>query len=232
MRFMAAHPLDNPVWSSLLGAHERFAQRRGHAACFDPDVTVFAALSDEAAVVGPAAWDDLAALAAPGELLVVVDAPIDPPAGWEIEHRLAGVQLTGEDLKVEDDPEAIELGPADVPEMTDLVARTKPGPWRPRTIEMGRYIGVRVDGELVAMAGERLRPDGWIEVSAVCTDERFRGQGLASRLTRAVGAGIVAAGRLPVIHASASNVNAIRLYESMGFVFRRDREFLRVRAPR
>ena len=135
-------------------------------------------------------------------------------------------------MKVDDEPEAVELGAADVPEMTDLVKRAKPGPWRPRTIEMGRYIGIRARGELVAMAGERLRPDGWVEVSAVCTDERFRGQGLATRLTRAVGAGIVAGGQLPVIHASASNVNAIRLYESLGFVFRRDRIFLRVRTPR
>jgi predicted GNAT family acetyltransferase len=97
---------------------------------------------------------------------------------------------------------------------------------------MGRYIGVRVDGELVAMAGERLRPTGWIEISAVCTAERFRGRGLGSRLIRAVGAAIVERGELPMLHASAENVNAIRLYESMGFRFRRDREFLRVRAPR
>ena len=116
--------------------------------------------------------------------------------------------------------------------MTELVERTKPGPWRPRTIDMGRYLGIRVDGELVAMAGERLRPTGWIEISAVCTDERFRGRGLGTRLIRAVGAGIVASGQLPMLHASAGNVNAIRLYESMGFAFRRDREFLRVRTPR
>lgn len=224
-----AHPLDNPVWDSLNGAQAHFALRHGAAARFDPDVTVFAAMADDA---GPAAWDDLAALAEPGAHLVVVDAPFDPPADWEITGRIAGVQLTGEDLKVQDDPEAIELGPDDEPEMAALVERTKPGPWRPRTIEMGRYIGVRVDGELVAMAGERLRPSGWVEISAVCTDERFRGRGLGSRLIRAVGAGIVERGELQMLHVSAQNVNAIRLYESMGFVFRRDREFLRVRTPR
>ena len=224
-----ADPLDNPVWNSLNGAHAHFALRHGAAARFDPDVTVFAAMADDA---GPSAWDDLATLAEPGAHLVVVDAPFDPPADWEIVGRIAGVQLTGEDLKVQDDPEAIELGPDDEPEMADLVERTKPGPWRPRTIEMGRYIGVRVDGELVAMAGERLRPSGWVEISAVCTDERFRGRGLGSRLVRAVGAGIVERGELPMLHASSENVNAIRLYESMGFAFRRDREFLRVRTPR
>lgn len=224
-----ANPLDNPVWDSLTGAQAHFALRHGAAARFDPDVTVFAALADDA---GLSAWDDLAALAAPGAHLVVVDAPSDPPGDWEIIGRIAGVQLTGEDLKVQEDPEAIELGPDDEPEMAALVERTKPGPWRPRTIEMGRYIGVRVDGELVAMAGERLRPRGWVEISAVCTDERFRGRGLGSRLIRAVGAGIVERGELPMLHASAENVNAIRLYESMGFVFRRNREFLRVRTPR
>lgn len=223
------HPLDNPVWNSLNGAQSHFALRHGAAARFDPDVTVFAAMADGAA---PSAWDDLAKLAEPGTHLVVVDAPLDPPDGWEIVGRIAGVQLTGEDLKVEDDPSAVELGPDDEPEMAALVERTKPGPWRPRTIEMGRYIGVRVDGELVAMAGERLRPRGWVEISAVCTDERFRGRGLGSRLIRAVGAGIVERGELPMLHASAENANAIRLYESMGFVFRRNREFLRVRTPR
>lgn len=224
-----AHPLDNPVWDSLNGAQAHFALRHGAAARFDPDVTVFAALADGA---GASAWDDLATLAEPGAPLVVVDAPVDPPGGWEIIDRIAGVQLTGEDLKVQDDPDAIELGPDDEPEMADLVKRTKPGPWRPRTIEMGRYLGVRVDGELVAMAGERLRPSGWVEISAVCTDERFRGRGLGTRLIRAVGAGIVERGESPMLHASAENVNAIRLYESMGFVFRRNREFLRVRTPR
>ncbi len=227
-----AHPLDNPVWDSLNGAQAHFALRHGAAARFDPDVSVFAALADDAVDVGPSAWDDLATLAEPGTQLVVVDAPIDPPSGWEVTGRFAGVQLTGEDVKVEDDLDAIELGPDDVPEMTELVERTKPGPWRPRTAEMGRYLGVRIHGELVAMAGERLRPSGWVEISAVCTDERFRGRGLGRRLIRAVGAGIVASGDLPMLHASASNVNAIRLYESMGFVFRRDRVFMGVRTPR
>jgi ribosomal protein S18 acetylase RimI-like enzyme len=223
------HPLDNPVWDSLNGAQAHFALQQGAAARFDPDVAVFAAMADDA---DPSAWRDLATLAEPGAHLVVVDAPFDPPGDWEIVGRIAGVQLTGEDLKVQDDPEAVELGPADEPEMTALVKRTQPGPWRPRTVEMGRYIGVRVDGELVAMAGERLRPRGWVEISAVCTDERFRGRGFASRLVRAIGAGIIDRGELPMLHASAENTSAIRLYESMGFVFRRNREFLRVRTPR
>jgi hypothetical protein len=67
--------------------------------------------------------------------------------------------MTGEDLKVAADPEAVPLGVADVPEMLDLTARTKPGPFLPRTFELGTYLGIRRDGRLVAMAGERLRRD-------------------------------------------------------------------------
>jgi predicted GNAT family acetyltransferase len=115
--------------------------------------------------------------------------------------------------------------------MLDLVERTKPGPFRPRTIELGRYLGIRIDGELVAMAGERLHPPGWTEISAVCTDERMRGRGLASRLIRAVGHGIRARGEIPFLHASAANTNAIRLYESMGFVLRRQRVFTAWQLP-
>ena len=85
-------------------------------------------------------------------------------------------------------PEHVALGTADVPEMTDLVTRTEPGPWRPRTVEFGGYVGVRDRGALVAMAGERMRPPGFTEVSAVCTEPEYRGRGLAGGLTRVVAA--------------------------------------------
>jgi len=102
--------------------------------------------------------------------------------------------------------------------MLDLVARAQPGPFRKRTIDLGRYLGIRTeDGRLVAMAGERLRMPGWTEVSAVCTDPEFRGKGLGARLTLAVAAGILARGELPFLHTVHDNDNAIRLYERLGF---------------
>jgi predicted GNAT family acetyltransferase len=75
------------------------------------------------------------------------------------------------------------------------------------------------------MAGERMRPPGWTEISAVCTDPAWRGHGFASRLTRAVAAGIVARGDTPFLHAIATNVTAIRLYKELGFTHRRDIQF-------
>ena len=116
---------------------------------------------------------------------------------------MAGVQMAGTGMTGVADPEAVALTETDVPEMLDLVERAQPGPFRKRTIELGRYLGIRRAGRLVAMAGERLRLPGWTEVSAVCTDPEFRGQGLGARLTLAVAAGILERGELPFLHAAA-----------------------------
>jgi predicted GNAT family acetyltransferase len=115
--------------------------------------------------------------------------------------------------------------------MLDLVSRTKPGPFLPRTIELGTYLGIRDGGVLVAMAGERLHPPGWTEISAVCTDDGYRGRGLATRLVKAVAAGIRRRGETPFLHAAGTNTNAIRLYESLGFALRRQAVFRALRVP-
>jgi predicted GNAT family acetyltransferase len=141
------------------------------------------------------------------------------------------VQLVDVSLRKEPDPAALRLGPQDVPEMLDLVARTQPGPFLPRTIELGSYLGFRHNGTLVAMAGERLHPQGWTEISAVCTDPAYRGRGLAGALVSAVGAGIAERGDRVLLHALATNLTAIGLYLSLGFRLRRLTEFYTVTAP-
>lgn len=143
----------------------------------------------------------------------------------------AGVQMVDDGLVAAPDPEAEVLGPADVPDMLALVERTRPGPFLPRTIAMGTYLGIRARGRLVAMAGERLHPPGWTEISAVCTDPGHRGRGLATRLVRAVAAGVRERGETPFLHTAAANATAIRLYESLGFRLRRTRTFGAVHVP-
>lgn len=229
-------PLTDPVASALTGRLRAFGAVRGGAVRFDPQVSPFGALPRDPA---PDDWADLAALCGPGGLVVPVragDGPPDPPAGWVLEHEFPGVQMEGSGLRAEPDPDAVELGRDDRAEMAALAGRTRPGPWLARTAELGRYLGVRRDGELVAMAGERLRigrvgRDAATEISAVCTDERWRGTGLAARLVRAVAAGIVARGELPVLHASAVNHDAIRLYRRLGFTVTRPMRFDLLRAP-
>jgi ribosomal protein S18 acetylase RimI-like enzyme len=222
------HPLDNPVLSSLTGPHARFAEAQGNVLRYPVDVCPLAAMPDEP---DGADWTDAAGLAGPGGWLALAAVEVSPPAGWEVRLIGEGVQMTGDDLDTAADPEAVPLGAADVPEMLELTARTKPGPFLPRTGELGTYLGIRREGRLVAMAGERLHPAGWTEISAVCTDEAWRGQGLAARLTRAVGAGIRARGEVPFLHALATNA-AIGLYEELGFRHRLAVLFAVVRVPR
>jgi ribosomal protein S18 acetylase RimI-like enzyme len=179
-------------------------------------------------------WADLAELAGPGGVVALSATWLPFPENWEVVFGAEGVQLVADEQVGHDvpgDDEIIRLGPADVPEMLDLVARTEPGPFCPRTIELGTYLGIRRDGGLVAMAGERLHPPGHIEISAVCTDQAWRGHGFGSRVTLAVAAGIRARGEVPFLHAVATNVNAIRLYEQLGFQLRQRTMFRAARVP-
>ncbi|MEV6162665.1 GNAT family N-acetyltransferase [Streptomyces sp. NPDC052052] len=223
-----AHPLDSPVRAALTGPHAHFAERRGRVLRYQADVTPWAALPD-APEAGD--WADVAALTGPGGAVALLSFRAAPPDDWEITFRAEGVQLVGTGVDAAPFPEAVRLGPADVPEMLDLVARTRPGPFLPRTVELGTYFGVRREGALVAMAGERLHPPGWSEISGVCTDESVRGQGLGSGLIRAVAHEIRQRGETPFLHATASNTQAVRLYESLGFELRRPTSFLVALVP-
>lgn len=232
--------LDNPVWAALDGPHAPFAERSergvtpaegwgrvGRAARYPADVYAFAALADPA---DPAAWADLHSLLGPGATTKLKGVE-SVPDGWDVIGGGQGVQLVDTRLRAEPDPEAVPLGPDDVPDILDLVARTGPGPFLARTVLLGTYLGIRHRGRLIALAGERLRLPGWTEISAVCTDPDHRGRGLGTRLVRAVAAGIVERGETPFLHAAAHNTTAIRLYQSLGFTLRRRMTILHVRTP-
>jgi ribosomal protein S18 acetylase RimI-like enzyme len=223
------HALDNPVRSSLLGPHAAFAERRGNVLRYPPDMSPFIGMPDEP---GPDDWADAASLVGPGGVAFMPATWVMPPDNWELIGRGEGVQMIAVNLEPAPDPEAVVLGPGDVPEMLDLAARTKPGPFLSRTIDFGTYLGIRREGVLVAMAGERLRPPGYAEISAVCTDPAWRGHGLASRLTRAVAAVMMARGDTPFLHAVGTNETAIRLYGELGFKLRRTTVFPRARLLR
>ncbi|MEU3737315.1 GNAT family N-acetyltransferase [Streptomyces sp. NPDC032198] len=220
--------MDNPAYAALNGPHARFAERRGRVVRYPLDVSPWLGLPD-----APEAddWADLAALAGPGADVPLAGVRVGLPEGWEVTFDIAGVQLVDDGVAAAPDAEAVRLGAADVPEMLDLVRRTQPGPFLPRTVELGTYLGIRRGGALVAMAGERLRPPGWTEISAVCTDPAVRGEGLATRLVLAVADGIRARGETPFLHTAARNVGAIRLYESLGFRLRRTTRFYSARVP-
>jgi ribosomal protein S18 acetylase RimI-like enzyme len=210
--------LDNPVHAALSGPQAPFAQVCGHALRYPADVAPFLALPSEPSRED---WRDAADLVPTGTFAAVVHAGVDVPETWKTLRQFDVVQMIGEHVNGIDEPEAISLNADDAPEMLELVRQTDPGPFRDKTIELGDYLGIRRGSQLVAMAGERLHLDGWTEISAVCTLPTHRGHGMASRLVRALIAGIELRSECAVLHVVPTNTNAIRLYEKLGFRERR-----------
>jgi predicted GNAT family acetyltransferase len=212
-------PLDRPVWASLRTFHEPLSIGTALARRFARDVNLFASAADDS----PAALAALAGLVQPGEQVFVLQVPsITVPAQCVAVKEAQGVQLLAtRSLLGEAALDGIEpLSDADAPEMLALARLTEPGPFLARTPTMGRFLGIRIDGRLAAMAGERLRLPGYTEVSGVCTHPDFRGRGLARRLSATVAAHIESRGEQPFLHAWRSNAAAIALYESLGFELR------------
>jgi ribosomal protein S18 acetylase RimI-like enzyme len=206
--------LDNPAYAALCGPHERFAQVCGRARRYLSDVAPFLALPSPPSAQD---WRDAASLVAPGTFVAGRYGGAELPDGWRAVQAFDLVQMVEERVTGVDCSEAITLGAADVPEMLELVAQTEPGPFLRRTVELGDYLGIRRDGALVAMAGERFHLDGWTEISAVCTKPDHRGQGLASRLMGALVAGIQRRSERVFLHVMSTNAGAIGLYEELGF---------------
>jgi len=211
--------LDNPVWHSLHEGHRHFALTKGLAARYPREISSLVGFAE----MTPDSFEDLLALAAPGEMVGLVSdvAPV-VPEGWEVRRSRTIDQMVCDALLLESEAaEFIALTEIDVPEMIALAVATEPGPFAAQTYRMGRFSGLRSpDGRLMAMAGERMHLAGLTEISGVCTWPEFRGQGLAKALVVAGATRIIAEGNLPFLHVKGENV-AKQLYERIGFKTRR-----------
>lgn len=213
-----SHPLDRPIWNALTTHQSELALGDGRARAFDSRYAFFAAAangSDESLAA-------LKALIPPGGQVWLVEAKAPPiPPGATMLERAPVNQMIAVDLPAATPRADIELlTEADAPAMTDLVMLTRPGPWLERTHQLSPFVGIRIDGRLAAMAGERLHPEGFAEVSAVCTHPDFQGRGLGAALTMAVAGRIAARGETPFLHVYPANTGAIGLYERLGFRLR------------
>jgi ribosomal protein S18 acetylase RimI-like enzyme len=206
--------LSHPVYAALTGAQSSFGEIKGRAVRYPADVAPFLAVPGESSAED---WVDASYLVPEGTYVAVQLPGGDTPDGWEVVREFEVLQMVEHRVGGFDDPEAVVLGRADVPEMLELVRETDPGPFLERTVELGRYVGLRQGGGLIAMAGERFHFDGWREISAVCTAPTHRGQGLASRLVSALSCGIHRRSERAFLHVLSTNTSAIGLYEQLGF---------------
>jgi ribosomal protein S18 acetylase RimI-like enzyme len=215
------HPLDNIVWNALTTRQEKFAESNGQARRFMQEVSPLAGFPEPS----PAGYESLAELVGSrGTIGLFLDAPYEPHKGWSL---VAGAPMPEMIYQSADaplarspsssDPEIVELSSADSPDMLELTALTKPGPFGKRTHELGTYLGIRREGKLIAMAGERLKIPGYTEVSAVCTHPEHTGHGYARILMMEVMHRIRSRGETPCLHVREDNVRAIELYERIGF---------------
>jgi ribosomal protein S18 acetylase RimI-like enzyme len=207
---------------------------RGATALFDPTVSPFGAFEGRPT---SAQWDELADMAGPGGDVVLMGGKGGPPVHWTVVLEGPGVQMVADRWPLPDpEPDAAMpipalLGNDDLLDMLALVGEARPGPFRERTHELGRYVGIRDGDRLVAMAGERLRLPGYTEISAVATLPSHRRRGLAAALVRSVATGIAEEGSAPFLSVAAQNDTAIRLYATLGFRVRGELHFRFLRAP-
>lgn len=234
------HLLDDPAWHALIGPLAPFATGMGAARRVSPEHSFFSAL--DPGIDAAAAAGDLEAIVEPGARGVFVGVDIVVPPGFDeigrgtalqmvlVDHDALGSTAVTSRRRVHAGGapplELVELGTADVADMLALIDNARPGPFLARTIELGTYIGIRVDGVLVAMAGERLRLPGYVEVSAVSTHDSQRRRGLASLVVAEVATRALARGDTPFLHVVETNVTAIPVYERLGFRRRRTVEFV------
>ncbi len=208
--------LDNPIWHSLNTLHAHLATGTPLAKRYPAEVARTVAIVDSS----EAAVHDLSRIVSAGETVAIVRAQVPSELqGWKIEHREEIFQMICERFVIEPEPSlpVSVLTTNDVREMLGLIELTKPGPFLPRTIEMGRYVGLRQDGELVAMAGERFGFSGYREISAVCTHPDHQGKGYARQLASYLVNDNFRRGNVPFLHVRTENTRACALYETLNF---------------
>jgi predicted GNAT family acetyltransferase len=220
--------LDNAIWFSLTTRHSTFAEGNGRARRYPTDVSPLVGIED----ASDASFEALASLVRPDEEVALASpSEISPCRGLEASSHMKLRQMVRSSRSRPITAQhVIPLGAADVADMLALVEITKPGPFRTRTHKLGQYFGIRVDGRLVAMAGERLRPVGYTEISAVCTHPDCRGRGYGRRLVETLVRNIVDRGDVPILHVESDN-RAISLYEKVGFSIRQTIHLIGLRKP-
>jgi predicted GNAT family acetyltransferase len=218
--------LDNPIFAPLRTRHDGFAQASGAARRYPRELAPFLGVAAGDVDVAGALFD----LVGPDDTVFLLGHAPQVSAHWSLKAYAPLAQMVCDaPIPVIDGPDIVALDAAHRDEVLALTALVYPHYFRPRTMELGRYFGIHLDGRLAAMIGERLGTDGTRELSAICTHPDFLGRGLARRLTAMLTNDLIARGQQPFLHVSHENTRAVALYRRLGYRLRRDIGFWSLR---
>lgn len=211
--------LDNPAWAALTGPQRSFALGFDHVKRYRPANLSFAAFDH----AYPGSLPDLDQWLQPGEVFFLIGELPALPANWSILSEIPCLQMINPDRikPMDKSVEMIPLTEVHKQEMQELVQKVLPGYFAPDTYQLGNYYGIWEDGQLAAMAGERMRVTGMCELSAICTHPQYTGRKYAQHLITALCNNNLDKGIIPFLHVSDTNERAVKLYEFMGFSTRR-----------
>src|SRR6185312_33954 len=214
------HPLDYPAWNALISGNKNLSLGNEHVKYFHEEVAPFVGLSEQ----NHYEFEHLYHIIPPKRrMVIIISKEIEIPKPWTLTEHIKALQMvyTQNSSPVHATTEIIPLQIKDVPQMLDLTALTHPGPFLQRTIEFGNYEGIFNNGTLISMAGQRMHPEQYVEISAVCTHPDHHGKGYAGQLIQSQVRSIKANSGVPFLHVKDDNMEAIRLYKKLGFEVRK-----------
>lgn len=219
--------LQDPFWNALRTEQKDFALGTTRIMKFRSQVLPFMGLHSYDKSILP----EIEPFLGPGEEVFVKDKFLSLPDNWEVIAHVPVIQMICKRPPVAPEKKVgiVRLGEADYPALFDLVNMVQPGYFRPQTHLLGNYYGIKLDGKLVAVAGERMKITGFIEVSAVCTLPEYTGRGLAQQLICFLCRQIFSQGKIPFLHVLETNTRAIRLYELLHFEKNMDFPLIKVK---
>lgn len=222
-------PLDNPAWHALQTIQRYYAQGTDTVQRYMSNILPFMAYNTEAftGLEPLQPWINPA-----GEDIFIIGQLPALPQGWALDSELVCVQMVSarQPATPRHEEEVIRLTEEDREEMVDFVNEGQPGYFKEDTPSLGNYYGIRKEGKLVALAGQRMKLPGYTEVSAVITHPDYRGKGYAQLLTTVVARDIYANGDVPFLHVVSANASAIGIYKRAGFEIRRGISFWKIKA--
>lgn len=215
-------PLDNPVWNALISGSKQHSLGNDQVRYMQRDKGLFVGFQ----TYRDQEWEDLEKWFSKGSpIILFTPGEITIPESWQVKMQRPISQMVYDSAEIptpEEKPMAIHLLDKNIPAMLDLTALTNPGPFFSKTIELGYFEGIFEEGNLVSMAGQRLHPDPFVEISAVCTHPKSLGNGFAGELIRNQIRRILGESKVPFLHVYPDNFGAIKLYEKLGFKLRKE----------